>query len=254
MKLSYIDIHTHLNFPDFDSDRDEVIKEMQREEIGAINVGTSLKTSGEVVELAGKYDHLWATVGIHPHEADKENDLVALEELAHQPKVVAIGECGLDYFRLEDDSIKEKQKALFVGQIEIAKRLNLPLMLHIRDSYDDVLAILDKYPEVRVHGHFFSGSSEVAQWFFARGGTISFPGVITFTDAYDKIIKQAPKETLMTETDAPYVAPAPYRGQRNSPLYIPIILKKLAEKRGISEAEAKLLALDNAKRVFGLEK
>lgn len=252
--MNYIDIHTHLHFPDFDSDRQEVISKMNELGIGAINVGTDLVTSKQAIELAEQNENLWATVGFHPHEAKKQNDLDALKELAKHPKVVAIGECGLDYFRLDDEKVKPIQKDLFIGQIKIASELGLPLMLHIRDSYDDVLSILDDYPEVRVHGHFFSGTKDVAEWFFKRNGTLSFPGVITFTDTYDEIIKMAPKDTIMTETDAPYVAPAPHRGERNSPLYIPIILEKLAEKRGIDPEEARTLALSNAKRVFGLEK
>ena len=158
----------------------------------------------------------------------------------------------MDYFKLEDESIKERQKELFKQHIKLAKEVGKPLMLHIRDSYDDVLNILESEQAGRAHAHFFAGSWEVAQKFLARGDTISFTGVITFTNAYDEVVKNTPIESLMAETDAPFVAPAPYRGKRNEPAYVVEVYKKIAALKGLPEEEVRGALLANAKRVFRL--
>jgi TatD DNase family protein len=260
--MHLIDIHAHLNFPEYDGDRGEVIKRIGEAEIGVINVGTDLKTSRAVIKLAEENDNMWATVGIHPstalgagpHAVLEETDFAELEQLARQPKVVAIGECGLDYFRLKDDdeAIKQKQRELFIKQIELAQKVNKPLMLHIRECYDEVLEILNKYPAVRAHAHFFAGNSEQLQRFLTRGDTISFTGVITFTRDYDELIKQVPLDFLMAETDSPYVAPVPNRGRRNEPLYVREVVVRLAELKGISPEALAQQTLHNADKAFNL--
>lgn len=252
--MKFIDIHAHLNFPEYDEDRGEVIKRLQEAEIGVINVGTDIKTSGEVVKLAEENENMWATVGVHPHAAGEEIDFAELEILARHPKVVAIGECGLDFFRLEagDEATKQKQRELFIKQIELAQQVGKPLMLHIRECYDEVLEILKQYPKVKAHAHFFAGNSEQLQKFLDRGDTVSFTGVITFTHDYDELIQQAPLDRLMTETDAPYVAPVPYRGKRNEPLYVREVVAKLAELRGVSVEVLTGQAIRNANQAFNL--
>ncbi|OHA57661.1 MAG: hypothetical protein A2114_01865 [Candidatus Vogelbacteria bacterium GWA1_51_14] len=255
--MHLIDIHAHLNFPEYDGDRGEVIKRIREAEIGVINVGTDLKTSREVIKLAEENDNLWATVGIHPHGCQGDTltvDWGELDKLARQPKVVAIGECGLDYFRLKDndEAIKQKQRELFVKQIELAQKVGKPLMLHIRETYDEVLEILEKYPAVRAHAHFFAGNSEQLQKFLTRGDTVSFTGVITFTHDYDELIKQVPLDRLMAETDSPYVAPVPNRGRRNEPLYVREVVARLAELKGILPEALAQQTLHNADKTFNL--
>jgi TatD DNase family protein len=250
MKL--LDIHAHLNFPEYDTDREQLIDELKKEELGVINVGTNIVTSREVVSLAETNRNMWATVGIHPHDASESADLVALEDLATSNRVVAIGECGLDYFRLDNESQKLDQEKLFIAQIKLAIRMDKPLMLHIREAYEDVLTILNRYPEVRAHAHFFAGNLETAKQYLNRGCTISFTGVVTFTGAYDEVIRHVPLESLMIETDAPYVAPVPYRGQRNSPLYVSEVAKRIAELKNVTQEEVISASIINAKRVFGL--
>lgn len=260
--MHLIDIHAHLNFSDYDNDRGEVIARIKEAGLGVINIGTDLETSREVVKLTEENKEMWATVGIHPstalgtgpHAALEETDFVELEILAKHPKVVAIGECGLDYFRLEasDEATKQKQRELFVKQIALAQKVGKPLMLHIRECYDEVLEILAGYPEVRAHAHFFAGNSEQLQKFLARGDTVSFTGVVTFTSDYDELVKQVPLDKLMAETDSPYVAPAPNRGRRNEPLYVREVVARLAELKGISPEALAQQTLHNADKTFNL--
>ncbi|KKP72912.1 MAG: Hydrolase, TatD family [Candidatus Nomurabacteria bacterium GW2011_GWB1_35_20] len=173
------------------------------------------------------------------------------------PKVLAIGECGLDYFHMEAGSI-EKQKKAFIEQIELANEINKPLMLHIRnnpkdkkiDAYVDVLEILKKYSKVKGNVHFFAGSIENAKDFLNYGFTLSFTGVITFTHDYDEIIKNTPLDMIMSETDSPYVAPVPYRGKRNEPSYVKEVVKKIALIKNLPEEEITKAIIANAKRVF----
>ncbi|PIR45566.1 MAG: hydrolase TatD [Candidatus Vogelbacteria bacterium CG10_big_fil_rev_8_21_14_0_10_50_13] len=255
--MHLIDIHAHLNFPEYDGDRGEVIKRIGEAEIGVINVGTDLETSRAVVKLAEENDNMWATVGIHPHHCQGDSLTVnwgELEKLAKHPWVVAIGECGLDYFRLKDndEAIKQKQRELFIKQIELARQIRKPLMLHTRETYDEVLEILNTYPAVRAHAHFFAGNSEQLQKFLTRGDTISFTGVITFTRDYDELIKQVPLDRLMAETDSPYVAPVPNRGRRNEPFYVREVVTRLAELKGVSPEALAQQTLHNADKAFNL--
>jgi TatD DNase family protein len=278
MTPKYIDIHSHINFTAFDADRDEVIKRALDNDTWVINVGTQIDTSRKAVELAHKYpEGVYAVIGLHPihtgtsfHDEQElgeggkeftsrgeEFDKNIYRELLKDPKVVAIGECGLDYFHMDVESI-EKQKEAFVAQVELAEEINKPLMLHIRNNpnnkninaYTDVLEILKKYPKVKGDVHFFAGSMADAKAFLERGFTLSFTGVITFTHDYDEIIKNTPINMIMSETDSPYVAPVPHRGKRNEPFYVNEIVKKIAEIKGLSEIETKKAIIANAKRVF----
>lgn len=250
--MELIDIHAHLDFKDYDSDRAEVIKRTREAECGVINVGVDLETSKAVIKLAEENNLMWATVGIHPTDHQgrslmKEGDWQELAKLAVHDKVVAIGECGLDYFHLDEklgrgaSKLKEKQKEVFERQIELAIRLDKPLMLHIRDAYDDVLEILKRFPVSTAGGpvargnvHFFAGDWEQAQKFLDIGFTLSFTGVITFARNYDEVIKNTPLDKIMAETDSPFVAPVPHRGQRNEPLHIRYVIEKIAEIKDLS--------------------
>lgn len=276
----YIDIHSHVNFKAFDEDRDEVIKRALENDTWVINVGTQIDTSRKAVEIANQYkEGVYAIIGLHPihtgasyHDEKElgeggkeftsrgENfDKDAYRELLKDPKVVGIGECGLDYFRLTEESV-EKQKNDFIAQIELANEFNKPLMLHIRNNpkdkshnaYADALEILKACSKVKGDVHFFAGSVEDAKAFVDFGFTLSFTGVITFASSYDEVIKVTPLDMIMSETDSPYVTPAPHRGKRNEPVYVSEVVKKIAEIKGLPEVEVSQAILANAKRVFDI--
>jgi TatD DNase family protein len=276
----YIDIHSHVNFKAFDEDRDEVIKSALENDTWVINVGTQIDTSKKAVEMANQYkEGVYAIIGLHPihtgasyHDEKElgeggkeftsrgENfDKDAYRELLKDPKVVGIGECGLDYFRLTEESV-EKQKNDFIAQIELANEFNKPLMLHIRNNpedkshnaYADAIEILKACSKVKGDVHFFAGSVEDAKAFVDFGFTLSFTGVITFASSYDEVIKATPLDMIMSETDSPYVTPAPHRGKRNEPVYVSEVVKKIAEIKGLPEVEVAQAILANAKRVFDM--
>jgi TatD DNase family protein len=284
----YIDIHSHINFTAFDADRDEVIKRALDNDTWLINVGTQIDTSKKAVELAHKYkEGVYAIIGLHPiHTGRSFHDTKELgpsfaeasdgqgmkgftsrgeifdkniyRELLIDEKVVAIGECGLDYYHLDEDSIK-KQKETFIAQIELANEIGKPLMLHIRDAYSDALVILKEHAKVKGVVHFFTGTWEEAKGFLDFGFLISFAGSITFPPKKDgtgshtiEVIKNVPLDMILTDTDSPYVAPVPYRGKRNEPIYVKEIVKKIAEIKNLSEEEVAKAIVANAKRLFGI--
>ena len=286
MLPKYIDIHSHLNFKAFDADRDEVIKRALENDTWVITVGTQLDTSKKAVEMANQYEGgVYAIVGLHPihtgasyhdekelGEGGKEFtsrgeifDKESYRELLKDKKVVGIGECGLDYYRCTPDSIS-KQKKAFIEQIKLANEVGKPLMLHIRNNpedktynaYMDALELFKKYSKVNhVNGargdvHFFAGTLEDTKAFLDFGFTLSFTGVITFTEDYDEIIRNTPLDMIMSETDSPYVTPIPYRGKRNEPSYVKEVVKKIAKIKNLSEKEVAEAIMANAKRVFGI--
>ena len=282
--MNYIDAHSHIQMKEFDRDRDAVLERMRAEGVGAIVVGVDLESSRAAAALAEKHDFLWATIGLHPHDNLKEvfsagggsasggdDRLIdAYRTLARHPKVVAIGECGLDYLRFSSEGgsasggkIKEDQKRRFENQLELAAETKKPLMLHIRDTpgqcgaYEDVLEIINHKSYILNHTflgnvHFFAGDVVTAEKFFALGFTISFTGVITFASQYDEVIWRAPLEKLLSETDCPFVAPVPHRGKRNEPVYVKEVTARIAELRGENPAHVASALVENARRVFGL--
>ena len=263
----YFDIHSHLNFEQFDNDRDVIIAEMKEQEIWTITVGTDLKTSREAVALAQQHDTIFATVGLHPSDIQEPFVEQEYESLLHTSRVVAVGECGLDYFRIDkdDEKTKQHQKEVFEQHIAFAHRHTLPLMIHGRpskgsmDAYEDILAVL---AHARQSGmlsqdavgniHFFVGDVGVTKRFLELGFTLSFDGPITFAREYDETIRYIPRDMIMAETDAPFAAPVPYRGQRNSPLYVPYVLQALAEIRNEDLEVLRQATIDTAFRVFRL--
>ncbi len=264
MQYEYFDIHSHLDVSDFDNDREEVIAEMQKNKIGTITIGADLETSQNAVSLSEKYENVFASVGQIPSDLNSDSVYSEdLEVLADNKKVVAIGECGLDYFRDESLPIKKIQKTIFEYHINLALTKNLPLMLHVRDkkgafyAYKDSLDILEHHSRIsgsklRGNAHFFAGNLDVLKRFLSVGFSVSFTGVITFTHDYDELIKFAPLDKLMSETDTPFVAPVPYRGKRNSPLYVPEIVKKIAEIRGEDISMVKTQLVKNALDSFDI--
>ncbi len=262
MNLEYFDIHSHLYFPDFDKDREEEIKKITEAKIGTITIGTDLESSKKAVELAEKHKNLFASVGQHPGDLNKDSVFEQkLEKLAQHKKVVAIGECGLDYFRMSPDDLNLKmiQKTIFEYQIDLAISTEKPLMLHIRsskgtqDAYLDALTILEHHfktsgGKLKGNAHFFAGDLEILKRFLAMGFMVSFTGVVTFSRDYDDLIRTVPLNMLMAETDAPFVSPVPHRGKRNSPLYVTEVVKKLSEIRGEPFLELKTALCSNALR------
>jgi TatD DNase family protein len=260
--MKTIDTHSHFNLHQFEHDLPESIARMAEAEVGTICVGIDLPTSDHAMRLAQEHKSIWACVGQHPtqwHEGFDENEF---RKLAQEPKVVAIGECGLDYYREKDRSGIERQKELFLKQIYLARELNLPLMLHIRPeegtmtAYEEALDILEQYKnewaDMRGTAHFFVGTKEIAQRFLDLGFYISFSGVITFVAEYSELVDFVPIDRILPETDAPFATPAPYRGTRNQPEYVLEVVRKIAEIKGISFEEAQEKLLNNAKTLFSI--
>jgi len=270
-QLTYIDIHGHVNFPEYDTDREEVILRAQEAGVGMITVGTGIESSKKAIALAETHENMWAIVGIHPTDAkDMTNeDFAVLQELAVHPKVVAVGECGLDYFHSKPEEIGV-QRDIFIRHIDLANSLNKPLMLHVRNSkvandsnirrvdprsgnaYQEVITILKEKAKVRANFHFFAGTLQDAQDIVAMGNTISFTGVLTFARNYDEIVKRIPLTSIMTETDCPFVAPEPYRGKRNEPVYVTEVVRTIANIRSEDQRVVAHQLLDNARSFFGI--
>jgi len=264
--IKYIDCHSHPHDKTYGGDESFLAK-LESDGGGTIAIGTDYTETRKAIDLAKRHDNVWATIGIHPADNHKEvydekifNDFLATSE----GKVVGIGECGLDYFyfgrnpELDIEAEKSRQKQIFVFQIEFAIKNNLPLVLHGRpsrntmDAYRDMLGILEGYKGVRGHAHFFVGNMEITKRFLDLGMLLSFDGPITFTKEYDEVIKYIPMQNIMIETDSPYAAPMPYRGQTNYPHYVKEVAKRIGELKGLSEDEVLSITMQNAKRLFGL--
>lgn len=262
--MKYFDSHCHLDLePLFEELEGVVEKSSKAGVVGMINVGTSLRSSQRSIEIANLYPNIWATVGLHPHESeevfDSEGAITELKELAENDQVVAIGEIGLDYFhpekRITEDQ-KKKQREIFEGQLKIAKELSLPVVIHSRDAETDILSILNKNKGIKGAVHCFSGDKDYARKLLDLGLFIGFTGFITFEqEKFNQIreaVKIVPAERLLIETDAPFLAPEPYRGKVNEPAFVVEIAKKVAELKGISVAEVAKKTLENACRLFSL--
>ncbi len=268
-----IDTHAHINFRDYKEDGGEIIKQTLENNVWLINVGAEFKTSKRAVKYSQQYPKgVFAAVGLHPShlrdqvikEMDIEFESKAEEfdeqkyrELAREPKVVAIGETGLDYHRIMTNElgIMERQKEVFKKQIELAIDLKLPLIIHCRNAHKDVLNILKTEKlKAKLNGviHSFSGNYKQARQYREIGFKIAFNGIITFSRDYDKVILDTPLEDILLETDCPYLTPVPYRGKRNEPLYIIEVAKKLAEIKGVSLDEVAEQTTKNAKEIFCL--
>lgn len=251
----FFDVHAHLDDEAFDEDRDEVIEKVNQQNIGVINAGATLETSKTSVDLSGDYENFYACVGIHPHEAGDvpDNYIEILEDLASYPKVVAIGEIGLDYYY--DLADKDVQKRVFFEQLDLAKRLDLPVVIHNREAHQDTLEILKKSGIKKGLMHCYSGSFEMAQEFMRLGFYFSFGGMITFKNAKrpKEVASKLPLNRILTETDCPYLTPEPYRGKRNDPTMIPIIANQLAKLQGVSVKELEENININLKNLFGID-
>ncbi len=248
------DTHAHLNDRAFDADREALIAGLPGKGISLVmNAGCSLESSRELVAMAEKTPWMYASVGTHPDSADEVNDTV-LEEYRKlcklSSKVKAIGEIGLDYHY--EDIPREIQQRAFRAQMELARELDLPVIVHEREAHADGMAIVDEFPEVTGVFHCYSGSADMAMELVKRGWYIGFTGVLTFKNARKAVetVQQIPLERIVLETDCPYMAPEPFRGKRNDPAYLYRMAEKLAEIKGISTEEACHATLENGKRLY----
>ncbi len=288
MSYRYVDTHAHVNINAFKDDFEVVMKRCEDEGVLVFNVGTQKDTSKRAVEIAEEANNGYAIIGLHPvhtsasyHDEQElgenmkaftsrgeEFDVEYYRELATSKKVIAIGECGLDYFRLEKDTKAVQEKA-FIEQIDLANELGLPLMIHTRDAkgnsisakaeagvgnvYDDTYEILKAHSKVRGNVHFYAGNWEQAKMFFDIGFSVSFTGVITFAKDYEEVVRNAPLDMIHGETDCPYVAPVPYRGQRCEPWMVKEVYKKIAEIRGEDEEKVREQLVKNAIELYRLQ-
>lgn len=286
MVPEFFDIHSHLNFVAFDGDRDATIQRALDGGVWFCNVGTQRDTSRKAIEIAEKYEQgVYAIIGLHPIHTGKSYhdekelgeggkeftsrgeifDMDEYRSMANHPKVVAIGECGLDNYRIKNNElgikdeieIKKKQEEAFRAQIELAIEIDKPLMLHIRNAYGEAYDILNSYflihnSKLRANLHFFAGNWEEAKKFLDLGFNLSFTGVITFARDYDEVIRNTPIDRIMTETDSPYVSPTPYRGKRNEPLYVEEVVKAISIIKKTDFDSARRSIISNAFRFFGI--
>jgi TatD DNase family protein len=251
------DSHAHIDDRKFNDDRDEVIARALASGVtGILNAGADMFSSARAVELAEKYEMVYASVGIHPHDAKdaRESDYDKLAAWAVRPKVVAIGEIGLDYHY--DFSPREVQQAVFIRQLELAAAVGKPVIIHDRESHADILAI------VKAHGkgltgvfHCFSGSLEMAREVMKLGFYVSLAGPVTFSNAHKlvDIAREVPLNRLLVETDSPYLTPQPHRGKRNEPAYVRLVAEAIAHHRGVDIESVAQVTTENTKKLFGIK-
>ncbi len=247
------DSHAHYDDIQFDLDRESLLGSLLKEKgvSGVINCSSTVESIGQTLELAQKYDYVYAAVGLHPSclENLPENYFELVETAAENEKVVAIGECGLDYYY--DEVPKDVQEKVFVEHIKLSQKLDLPLILHDRDAHGDMMDILRKYKPKAVM-HCFSGSVEMAKELVKMGIYIGMGGVVTFKNAKQSVqaIKEIPLDKLLLETDCPYLSPEPFRGKRNDSSKIEYIAQKIAEIKGIEKSEVLKISRENVKALF----
>ena len=251
------DTHAHLDDQSFDEDRHALIASLPEKGLGLVmNPGCSLSSSRNAVALAEQYNFLYAAVGSHPDAADEVNEEV-LEEYRKlcklHPKVKSIGEIGLDYHY--EDIPRDIQKRAFRMQMELARELNLPVIVHEREAHEDGMAIVDEFPEVKGVFHCYSGSAEMAKILIKKGWYIGFTGVLTFKNARKaiEVASSIPIDRIVIETDCPYMSPEPFRGKRNDPGKLYRMAERLAELRGLPVEEIQRITMENGKRLYRID-
>lgn len=258
---SFMDVHCHIDDERYDADRDEMVERLARHGGGAITIATDLESSRRSIELSLRYPNVRACVGVYPvgiHE--RAHEVAELDALFDGPggeNIVCVGECGLDYAQSPTPEEIAEQKRLFLDQCVIAAKRAVPVMIHCREAYADLLELVEQAKQelgdsFRFHMHFFAGDLEVARRVVELGGTLSFTGVITFAAQYDEAVRIVPLDRIMSETDAPYVAPKPHRGTRNEPVYVEHVIARIAELKGLPLEEVSTALRANARRVFGV--
>lgn len=252
----YFDSHAHLGESCFRQDFDTIVENMAQAGVtGMMEIGYDLPSSQHAVELAERYDWIWAAVGSHPDDAAQVDEarIAVYRALCASARVKAIGEIGLDYHY--EDVPREVQQHAFRMQLRLAQELGLPVVIHEREAHEDALRILDAFPEVKGVFHCFSGSSEMAKVLVRRGWYIGFTGVLTFKNARKAVeaAKCVPLSRVLIETDCPYMAPEPFRGRRNDPSLVPYVAKKLAEVHDLPVEAVAQATAENARRLFRLD-
>lgn len=247
------DTHAHLNDNRFDDDRATLISSLRANGVSHFcEIGYDIASSREALKLAAKYDFIYAACGVHPHDTDSldENDMTELFKLLKDKNAVALGEIGLDYYY--DNSLRENQRFWFDRQLQLAAELDIPVVIHTRDAMADTIDILKAHKGISGIIHCYSGSRESAKILLNMGYYISFAGPLTFKNASTalEVAAYVPDDKILIETDSPYLAPVPYRGKRNCPIYVAEVAKKLAELRGTSFEDIVNLTHENAKRVY----
>lgn len=254
MKL--FDTHAHLDDERFDEDRELLIEKLKEENVSlVVNPGADMKTSRAAIKLAEKYDFIYAAVGIHPHDVKdiKEEDLIELEQMAKHEKVVAIGEIGLDYYY--DNSPRELQREFFIKQIELANKVNLPIIIHSRDASMETYEILKEYKkDIGCVLHCFSQSMEMSELYLKLGCHLSFAGPLTFKKSHKlkEVARNMPLDKIFIETDAPYLTPEPFRGRRNDPAKVKYVAEELSNLRAISVDKIAEITMENAIKFFNI--
>ncbi|MGI5979368.1 MAG: TatD family hydrolase [Oscillospiraceae bacterium] len=251
------DTHAHYTDEAFDADRDEVIRAVRDSGVERVmNSSSDEKSSREAIALAEKYDFIYASVGWHPEDAAGFSSVSAelIREWVRHPKVRAIGEIGLDY-HYDDAAPRELQKEVLERQMQLALELNMPVVIHDREAHGDCMELVRKYPALHGAFHCFSGSVEMARELLDRGWYLGFTGVITFKNARKalEVLEMCPTDRILIETDCPYMAPVPHRGERNDSRFLKLMAEKVAAVKGLSPEEAAALTTENGKRLFGIE-
>lgn len=250
-----IDTHSHINFEDYQNNFDDFIKNLKENNIQNVIIpGVEPNSFDEIISLCGKYDMLYGAIGIHPSEFQTYNEQSEkrIYELCKHQKIVAIGEIGLDYHYGADS--KEEQKEILKKQLKIAQELQLPVLIHDREAHEDTFNIINEFKLKDVIFHCFSGNKDFAQKCLDKGYYIAIGGVVTFKNAKDlkEAAKIVPNDRLLLETDAPYLAPVPFRGKLNTPVYLKYIAQEIAELKGVSKEEIEECTTCNAKRIFNI--
>ena len=256
--MPIFDTHAHYDADRFDSDRDEVLAALPGDGVGLVmDPGCDLSSSRAAVALAERYSHVYAAVGVHPEECAgfQDGDMEELRRLLRHPKAVAIGEIGLDYY-WEENPPRDFQQMVFRKQLALAAELDVPVIVHDREAHGDSLAIIQEFPTVTGVVHCFSGSPEMAAELLKRGWYLGFDGPVTYKNAKraPEVAAITPLDRMVVETDAPYMAPVPMRGKRNDSRYLPYIIEKLAEWKGITPEEMTRITWENGRRLFRLDK
>ncbi|MDP2647689.1 MAG: TatD family hydrolase [Candidatus Yanofskybacteria bacterium] len=268
--MKIFDSHCHPQSPQYKNDREEVMRRALDAGVFMICVGTDLKMSKEAIALANKFNGVWASVGLHPNDnLDERYNQNDYKRLLAEPKVVAIGEVGLDYYRTTDPGKKKFQRERFEKQIELARESEKPLIIHCRDAHDDMISILKNWPALGKPKarpgkleigdfpggviHSFTGTYDDAKKYLELGFFLGFNGIVTFTHAYDEVVKNIPLKQMLLETDAPYLAPEPYRGKRNEPVNVKEVAAHIAKLRGGVVSEVESQTAQNTIALFKLQ-
>lgn len=252
----YFDTHAHYDDERFDPDRHSLLAELPRMGVNLVlNPGCDKESSEKAIEYAQSYPHMYAAVGWHPHEADSfsKESCELIKAWCKNPRVKAIGEIGLDYYY--DFSPRERQREVFLRQMELARELNMPVIIHDREAHGECMEIIRSFPDVKGVFHCYSGSAEMGRQILDMGWYLSFTGAITFKNARKAIetIEICPMDKIMIETDSPYLAPVPHRGKRNDSRELCFVVDKIAEVKGTNPEEVARITLENGKRFFGID-